>query len=54
MQKELEEEEKPQKKNNESYLCHICRHYDYCIIRKFGPVHYCELFDFKDKEEDKK
>lgn len=35
----------------ESYLCSICRHYDYCIIRKYGSVSYCEYFDFKKKEE---
>ena len=37
--------------NRDSSLCQNCRHYDYCIIRRFGPIYYCEMFDFKEEEK---
>ncbi|MEJ5165683.1 MAG: hypothetical protein WHV67_01495 [Thermoanaerobaculia bacterium] len=45
------EENAPEK---ESPLCNVCRHYEYCTIRKYGYVSYCEYFDIKEKEKEEK
>lgn len=36
----------------ESGICKVCRHYNYCTIRRYGYVSYCEYFDFKEKKEE--
>lgn len=45
-------EDKENIKEKESYLCKVCKHYNYCIIRRYGYVSYCEYFDLKKEEEE--
>lgn len=48
----VKKEENVSKKD--SPLCKLCRHYEYCTIRRYGYVAYCEYFDLEEKKEEEK
>ncbi len=46
----LNKNEEKKEERQISNLCKVCRHFNYCNIRKFGPVYHCELFDFLEEK----